>query len=405
MALASVLAMRLLSTVSLVETLVEFTYVMRSLDRFTPFERIFFLSAGVSEMAGEVLLAVLMVRWLHKRRLAGLRDTEQRLSVGDAREHLERLSQDPINALKNISEEYFGASEVRPDGLWSRMSDRREDAIDEQKHRLAMMLQIFVSLCVTCSPTLAFGVGLVISRGVYDFQSPGDEAVMFSLAAISLVALAAFGAFVWCVCLLGRETLCRKGELLLRGDSSSDLVFFNDKFIRGLLRWAVAGGAVIYSVEKLFEVYLLISRSDRLVTDALAESLVVFQLIELVSVVSIVYLIVLDYYFGDTPPEPTQLERMEMLLEDVAGGTREMDTMRAINEQLVLVPTTCRLASLGKRRAHVAERIERLQKLREEIEIEMEQLEDAGSSVLQGTAAIAAAVAAEYSTVVKNKLP
>lgn len=60
--------MDLLGSMSLVKTVVEFVYVMSSLDKFTRFERVFFLFAGISEIAGEVLLVMTMINWLHKRR-------------------------------------------------------------------------------------------------------------------------------------------------------------------------------------------------------------------------------------------------------------------------------------------------------------------------------------------------
>lgn len=325
MALASALAMDLVGSLSLVETVVECVYVMQSFHKFSPFEKTFFLAAEASEIAGQGLLVFLMVYWLHRKRRAGLRDPDERLNVGDAREHLERLSQDPIHALKNISEEYFNAVELRSDGMWvGKMDGVRENAINEQKHRLSMILYISASLCVTFSPTLAFGFALVVARSRYDFRSEGDEVYMYALTIASFVALIAFCTFVGRVSLLGMQKLRRSRKMLLLGDPFAELVFFNDKFVRGVLRWAVAGGASIYAIEKVFEVVLLVCRHERLMSGPLAESLVVFQLVELASVASIVYFVSLDYFFGEAPPEPTRLMRMEKLLDDVAGSSRQV---------------------------------------------------------------------------------
>eukprot|EP00752_Nemacystus_decipiens_P017763 g15926.t1 len=98
MASASTIALDLIGSLSLVETLLEFIYVIRSRSKFTPFERLFFMAAGISEMAGEVLLLIIMVAWLHQKRISGIRKKDP-LSRAAAQDHLGRLSKDPIHRL------------------------------------------------------------------------------------------------------------------------------------------------------------------------------------------------------------------------------------------------------------------------------------------------------------------
>lgn len=68
------------------------------------------------------------------------------------------------------------------------------------------------------------------------------------------------------------------------------------------------------------------------------------------------------------PPPPARTIYIDRLM------MTQVDNMLAVMEQLLLVPKESRLDALKKRQADVTERIERLRRLKEEMEVEMEKM-------------------------------
>lgn len=56
------IVMQVLGAAGLVETVVEFTYVLTNRHNFTPFEEVFFLASGCTEMLAEVVFLLMVVR-------------------------------------------------------------------------------------------------------------------------------------------------------------------------------------------------------------------------------------------------------------------------------------------------------------------------------------------------------
>lgn len=379
-AVAGTAFISVLSRLSLVATVVEFAYVIRLRSIFTPFEKLFFLSAGISEMVGELFLVSAMLVWLYLREKAA-RSSHHRdgtfrgdiqtasreqvegyrtvsglsgapggatngagLSVAKARAHLDKLSQDPIHVLKDTVSEYFAIPEEESSAAGEEAaveegvpgeseehvgigSPTATGDIDQTRRLLTSTVLVAVSLVLTFSPTLVFGFVLVVLRSFCHFKSPGDEGVMWSLTVVSIMAFFSLLFFVL--------YLLRRGIRLpsLTLDDRNAYIVLDEAGERGdaaclkwTLRFAVIGGALIYSIEKVYELFLLMWRSDRLAPGALGQSLIVFQMVELVSVANIVYYFLLDHFFGDgvdEPSPPDQLSRIESMLvelrDNIAG--------------------------------------------------------------------------------------
>lgn len=230
-------------------------------------------------MAGEVLLVSLMLIWLCVRQRddpsSSTSTSEQGgcveepggrrgLSVADAREHLDRLSQDPIHVLKCTVSEYWHMVDVKRQGGGGGANAEANKPLNE-KMLLKMIALVMLALVVTFAPTLVFGVVLVVRRGLYGFESAGDESVMTALTVASFVAL-----FVTVVFVAHAVSSLQHGPLsldLCTPCSIYELIVDDANFnevLKRILRWTVVGGALVYSVEKTFEVFLLVSRSGRL---------------------------------------------------------------------------------------------------------------------------------------------
>lgn len=347
--MAASLAGEVMGTFTLVETLLEFSYVVRNRTVFTPFEQVFFLSAGISEMAGEVMLlgfACCYLRWKWKhpvnpnfvawrmdletklkekemvergtetREARGKREEqemaktkkrdemEKQLSVGAARAILERFCKDPISILKDIAAKVAVAND--PGGL--KVADRVLQGVEEQFDLVAMLAWVLFSLGVTASPTPVIGFVLTVMRGAYGFHSAGDEEIMNVLSMVSFLVfgvVAAYSLYLF----YNREYLV---------GFAHDIVIRSDPWSTLLLRITTIGGAIIYAVEKVFELYLLLSRSDRLMKDTLSSALIVFQAVELTAVFRVCYSVLLDHCCGGSKMSspPDQLQRMENVLAD-----------------------------------------------------------------------------------------
>lgn len=471
---ASTVAMDLLGSLSLVETLVEFVYVVRSLEKFTRFERLFFSSAGVSEIAGEALLVLIMVNWLHKKRtyigcleslascaaravrrvtrcrgqtkandggdeergidwsdmvvttagdskyaeerrqgtisaveerkvdaevkgddveLPNMRQ-EQNLTESDndeltpvkAREHLELLSRDPIHALKGLTTTFFDS--LGPNGFNQNKMEKNKQHMETVK----TMLVVVISLVVRFLPTLVLGVVLIVARsGRGNFRSAGDERLMLALTVVSLISLAAFVAFLvfayvkivevgrWKVNRVCAVSMCQKysGAKVKvqhgRGKRKHGRGFVHALYVgimkfggKGFLFCMLGGSAVIYSVEKVFEVVLLLSRNDRLASEPLSQALIVFQLLELTSIASILYVLAIDFFFGDIHKayKPNQLEMIEdslrQLLDAVDATQQQLDRFEGQGERNDVIAKnhegiTARLANLEEVTKETAE--------------------------------------------------
>lgn len=370
-----------LNTLSLVATAVEFAYMIHSHEHFTAFENIFFFSAGISEMAGEVLLVSLMFIWLCVRQRAalshsngtperegggvegtggrhqlsvaealeylerssgtpdeekeGANGTERRgLSVADAREHLDRLTQDPIHILKATVSEYWHMMDLKSQGKELGANEETNEPLNDEM-LLKMIVLVMIALVVTFAPTLVFGFILVVLRGLYGFESDGDEGVMTTLTVTSFVALSVTVAFV----AYARSSLQRLWLSLNLYTPPEAYQRLGKDDLKWTLRWTVVGGALVYSVEKLFEVFLLVSRSGRLASDTLEQALIVFQLIELVSVGCIVYYFLLDSIFGNgssksSLAQPDPSSRIERMAEE---QRKMLDVILEVDEKLSIL--------------------------------------------------------------------
>lgn len=121
------------------------------------------------------------------------------------------------------------------------------------------------ALALSLLPTLFWWVVLAIMVFVSGFESDGDGEIMLALSAVSL-GFSLFFAVSLCCSLL---------------DYPNGYPFY----------------ACLYSVQKVFEVYFLLSRRERLATSELGVLLFVFQLVELVSCALIVGKFILAKYF------------------------------------------------------------------------------------------------------------
>lgn len=226
-----------------------------------------------------------------------------------------------------------------PDGFNQNRIEKNKDHIDKIK----MMLVVVISLVVTFLPTLVLGVVLIVARTAGTFRSDGDEIVMLALTVVSFISLTAFSALLifayvkivkvgkWkfnktCIASLCRRSCCgernvvngrisfkrRKG----RGFVHALYVGIMKYRGKGFLFCMVGGSAVIHSVEKVFNLILLLSGNDRLASDSLSQALIVFQVLELTSVASVLYILAIDLFFGDAHNESSSRVKETQRVED-----------------------------------------------------------------------------------------
>lgn len=222
------LALQLLGTVGLVETVVEFTYVVTNRENFTPFEEIFFLASGCIEMLGEVIFLV-----------AGIWECFRQRDCEGSR----ALVKDPIH---NIA---------------SGVLDGNVD-----NYNVLSLFAIWVSVL-----SLPIWASFWPAWGRL-FDGDGDEVLRFALSTCSLY-------LVGIMLIQG-----------YRGyDSSADRTSLFKTYATGKSGATVF---VAYAMEKTFEVYILLSDLDRLCPGDLGKALVGFQLTEILSVALILACVV-----------------------------------------------------------------------------------------------------------------
>lgn len=395
----------------MVTTIVELAYVLRLRATFTPFEKLFFFSAGASEIVGELFLVLVMLVWLYMKQRAALSSNNCRrdvgagaggdyryqgqgayaegsggasgrgLSVADAKAHLEKLSRDPIHVLKDTVSEYFNLPEESSVEGEKAQGERKgqlngspptvgEDRAETEKTLLKTVMFVAISLVLTFLPTLVFGVVLVVLRRVYGFESPGDEGVMLSLTLFSFLALFMFVVFVsyaihWRIYVPLLNFDASNYYQSVEGEGND-----NRALLKGALRCIVVGGALIYSVEKVMEVSLLCSRSDRLAPSTLGQTLIIFQMVELVSVANILYVLLLEHLFGhgDEPSPLDQLSRIENALVELQNAAKDSDdldegtSLRIAQEHGMLgVAVEEKLDALNRAVLGVTERLDRME--------------------------------------------
>lgn len=220
--------LQVLGTVGIIETIVEFSYAIVKLEDFTPFEKTFFLVSGTFEMAGELFVLWRMVKTM--------------------------LSKDNAPEACDVAKSYV----KDPIHIYAFSPWQGEDGYDDDLEEGAGYGIILALL-----PTLFWWLILIVMIFAAGFASQGDETIMLALAIVS---------FFSCLYTLGIVGAMRLFKLAVPTYLTAGYA---------MLPW-------LYSVQKVFEVYLLISRGDRLAADELGVSLILFQLVELTSCAVIV---------------------------------------------------------------------------------------------------------------------
>ena len=210
-----------LGRVGLIGTLVEFLYALINLEDFTPFERAFFVASGTFEMVGVLCILAFMRKAILRQNNAPV-----------AWELVKKYVNDPILTLAN--------------SLWG-----CEEGYDDELETGARFAIISSS-----APVVFWWLALTIMVFGAGFVGDGDDHIMGVLAAVSFCIFLGF-VVVGSLCMAG---------------------------IR-LPRYLTEGHAVLpylYSVQKVFGLYLCLSRKDRLPSDELGKALIGFQLERLV---------------------------------------------------------------------------------------------------------------------------
>ncbi|CAM9386703.1 unnamed protein product [Choristocarpus tenellus] len=216
------LLVQVLGTAGVVETLVEFYYVVTQRDIFTQFEETYFLTTGSLELAGEVFALALGLLIVKRH--------GQDLSLPKI---AQLAARDPIHIL------------AHPKGERGKLA----------KHILRIG---FLGVGVSVISLIPWALFLPV-WGPFE----GDDTLRLALSTVSASSLL--------VCLFAS---CGMGSSVHRDNS------------------LFVSAAVLYAVQKIFEVYLLISRMDRLAPSDLGKTLIVFQLTELLSVLVVVLRVV-----------------------------------------------------------------------------------------------------------------
>lgn len=150
------IVLQVLGTVGLVETVVEFAYVITNRENFTPFEEVFFLTSGCIEMLGEVLFLLMGIRilLLHK----------------DCK-GVKALVQDPVhNVAKAFLDEVQGKNAEKQYGVYSA-----------------------VSICVSVLPLPVWATFWPVWGSLFD--GDGDEGLRLALSICSLGLICVFVFF------------------------------------------------------------------------------------------------------------------------------------------------------------------------------------------------------------------
>lgn len=213
------LAIQVLGTAGLVETVVEFTYVVTNRESFTPFEEVFFLTSGSIEMLGEVLfLMVGLYIFL------GEKDCNR----------AKALLRDPVHNCARVA--FDEAADT----------DTAKGFEDDYYRGSAFAIVISVlSLPVWATFWPVWG-------SLFDGDGDGGLRLALSICSLALCCTLLFLA-------------CKGKE-----DPAVYVVF------------------VMYAMEKVFEVYILLSDLERLCPGDLGKALVAFELTEILSVAYIV---------------------------------------------------------------------------------------------------------------------
>lgn len=217
-------------TAGLIETVVEFTYVLTNRDNFTEFEKVFFIASGSCEMAGELLFLFGGCWMLRKASSATLRT-----------DYIKMLARDPIHNMAGYSVKTNAREEF-------------EQAKYFNLSWIAVGVSVFSFFC------WAIGYPLWCTS----FDGDGDQDLRVALSVVSAVSLV-------CCALAYYTIIIRKA--------------FGSRFLRTHV--LLSTFPVLYAIEKVFEVYILLSDLDRLCPGDLGTSLVVLQMLEIASVLVI----------------------------------------------------------------------------------------------------------------------
>lgn len=219
---------QILGAAGIVETFVEISYAIINYADFTPFERKLFFVSGIAETIGEVIFVGYMIESVLKKDI--------RRSASDACTAATNFTRDPLHV--------YGFSP------WGRRNNmpQNEPGFDKELNGSAafgLVLAFFPSLCWwAIFPFAVFTDG---------FKSAGDYSVMLALSITSFCMFIVF----------------------------SVKVMFDVEVFHVFATYPTL--ACLYSVQKVFEVYLLLARHDRLANTELGEALLVLQLVEILS--------------------------------------------------------------------------------------------------------------------------
>lgn len=223
---------QVLGAAGIVETVVEISYVIVNYAVFTPFERKLFVVSGIAEMVGEVVFVGYMIESVLKK------DARGRADACTVAKHFAR---DPLHV--------YGFSP------WGRRGNlpENEPGFDRVLNGSAAF-----GLVLAFLPTSFWWAILAFAVFGQGFESDGDGSIMLVLSFVSLCMFLVF----------------------------SVKVIFDIEVLHVFATYPTL--ACLYSVQKVFEVYLLISRRERLASTWLGDALIVFQLTELLSCVLVV---------------------------------------------------------------------------------------------------------------------
>lgn len=214
----------------LVATILEFIYINTNANSFTAFEYLFFWCVSLTEMGGETYLLVVGL-WLLR-------------SFSCSPKLLTAMIKDPVHILAGAK---FTES----------VSDEENELT---KMALGALFMSWVSVYFW-----------VIFWPVWDRRFTGDEGLRFALSVVSLV--------------LVLSLLCIRyltGSPFIRGITHQD--YSSTKF-----NLFVSIISLIYSMEKVFEVYILLSNKERLITGIVGEMLVGLQAAEIFSLATFLF--------------------------------------------------------------------------------------------------------------------
>ena len=227
-----------LGKVRLIGTLVTSGYALVKLE-FTPFESAFFVVSGLFEMVGVLCILAFMRKAI--------------------------LGQDNAPAALERAKKYL----YDPIHIYAYSPWEGEEEYDDELETGAR-----VAIILSSAPAVFWWLALAIMVCCAAFVSDGDDHIVGVLAAVS-----------FCSCF---------ATVVLGGLSFAGI---------WLPRYLTEGHAVLpylYSVQKVFGVYLLLSQHDRLASDELGVSVILFQLQGLVACAWIVFKYQILLYF-DTP--------------------------------------------------------------------------------------------------------